>query len=105
MVIQETGTINELATVGGTAQLISISKRRKLLYFRNTSTAAQVVTIAFDNLNGASMIVGTGFVLAPGEYIQDSKSEGYSPWNGEVWAIASAAGATIAISEIQEDNI
>jgi len=105
MVIQETGVTNDVATVGATAQLISVSKRRKLLYFRNTSAAAQVVTLVFDNLNGASMVAGSGFVLAPGEYIQDSKSEGYSPWNGEVWAIASAAGATIAISEVQEDRV
>lgn len=105
MVLQETYSINTTATVGATASKISVSKRRKVLYYRNTSTAAQVITIVFDNLAGGSIVAGSGFVLSPGEFIQDSKSEGYEPWNGEVWAIASAAGATLAITEIQEDRI
>jgi len=104
MVLQETYTINETQTIGATATKISVSKRRKVLYYRNTSTAAQVITIVFDNLKGSAMVAGSGFVLSPGEFIQDSISEGYKPWNGEVWAIASAAGATLAISEVQEDG-
>ena len=94
---------NEVVTIGTTEVNISPKKNRKAIYVRNTSTAAQVVTIALDNINAA--VAGTGIILAPGEYFVESTTEGYKCWNGDIKAIASAAGATIAVMEQpMEDN-
>lgn len=93
---------NEVVTVGATQVLISPKRERKVIYIRNTSTAAQVVTIAFDNVN--AVVAGTGIILAPGEYITESTTQGFKCWNGDIKAIASAAGATLSIMEQQEDE-
>ena len=53
--------------------------------------------IAFDNLN--AVVAGQGIILSPGEYITESTNSGYECWNGDIKAIASAAGATLAIME------
>lgn len=82
-------------TVGAASVLVSKKAARKVIYLRNTSAAAQIITIAFDNVSDA--VAGTGIVLAPGEYVSDSNSEGYTAWNGDIKAIASAAGATLSI--------
>ena len=94
---------NEVITVGATEVNISPKRNRKSIYIRNTSTAAQVVTIVFDNINAAT--AGKGIILAPGEYIVESTTEGYKCWNGDIKAISSAAGATMSIMEQPvEDN-
>jgi hypothetical protein len=84
-------------TIGATSVKISQKQERKVIYLRNTSTAAQVISIAFDNINPA--VANSGIVLAPGEYILDSSSEGYTAWNGDISAISSAAGGTLAMME------
>jgi len=90
-------------TVDATSLLISQKQKRKVIYLRNTSLAAQIITIAFDNINAA--VAGKGIILAPGEYVLDSSSEGYKAWSGDVKAISSAAGGTLAIMESPEDEI
>lgn len=88
---------NDTVTVGATEVVISPKRERKAIYIRNTSTAAQVVTIVFDNLN--AVVAGQGIILSPGEYITESTNSGYECWNGDIKAIASAADATLAIME------
>jgi hypothetical protein len=92
----------DTVTVGATSIMISQKKDRKVIYLRNTSAAAQVITIAFDNINPA--VAGKGIVLSPGEYVLDSSSEGYKAWNGDISAISSAAGGTLAVMETPEYN-
>jgi hypothetical protein len=88
---------NVSLTVGVTEVNISPKKERKSIYIRNTSTSAQIITLAFDNINAVT--AGVGVVLAPGEYITESTTEGYNAWNGDIKAIANAAGGTVAIME------
>jgi hypothetical protein len=97
MAYETDSATNTSITVGATSVLISGKKARKLIYLRNTSAAAQVITLAFDNSNPAVAL--KGIVLAPGEFFLDSLSETYKPWSGEIKAIASAAGATLALQE------
>ena len=88
---------NVSLTVGVAEVNISPKRERKSIYIRNTSTAAQVITLAFDNINAVT--AGVGIVLAPGEYITESTTEGYECWNGDIKAIASAAGGAVSIME------
>ena len=94
--------VNKVVTIGTTSVLVAEKSAKKVIYLRNASTAAQVITIAFDNMNAA--VAGTGLILAPGEYILDSNSEGYKAWNGDIKAIASAAGAVLAVMITAEEN-
>lgn len=97
MALQQNIAINTSVTVGATSILVSGARNRKMVYLRNVSTAAQVITLALDNMSPAVAL--KGIVLAPGEFFLDSVSEGYVPWNGDIKAIASAAGAVLAIQE------
>lgn len=87
----------DTVTIGATSIKISQAQERKVTYFRNTSTTNQVITLAFDNVNVA--VAGKGIILSPGEYFLDSSDIGYRAWNGDINAIASAAGATLAVME------
>lgn len=97
---QELSNIQAL-TIGATAVEISGIKPRKLIYIRNTSAAAQVLTIAFDNFNPA--VAGSGIILSAGEAVTDSTTAGYKCWGGKISAVASAAGGTISFMELKED--
>lgn len=89
-------TRNESVSVGTSNVLISNSNtRRKVLYFKNTSTAAQIISVSY----GDVAVAGQGFVLQPNEYIIESMSEGYIVFQGTVNAISSAAGGTLAVQE------
>jgi len=102
MGLQQNYARNEIITVGATEVLVSGKKNRKVIYGRNTSAAAQTITIVLDNINAA--VAGQGIVLAPGEYFLESTTDGYKCWNGDIKAIASAAGATLAVMEQPEEN-
>ena len=101
MAYDQATNVNKVVTIGTTSTLISEISAKKVIYLRNTSTTAQVITIAFDNMNEA--IAGKGLIIAPGEYILDSNSEGYEAWNGKIKAIASAAGATLSVMITPEE--
>jgi len=88
---------NDTVTVGATSVLVSQKQARKVIYIRNVSTAAQVITLALDNFNNAT--ANKGIVLAPGEFFSDSNSEGYKCWDGDIKAIATAASGSLAIME------
>lgn len=98
--LQQNYARNETVTVGTSEVIISTKRQRKTYYIRNSSTGAQVVTIVLDNFVVAT--AGRGIILSPGEFILDSKSYGYDCWNGDIKAIANAAGATVTIMEQPE---
>ena len=101
MAYEQALNVIKSVTIGATSVLVAGKAPRKVIYLRNTSAAAQVITIAFDNMNAA--VANTGLIIAPGEYVLDSNSEGYSCWNGDIKAIASAAGATLSVMITPED--
>ena len=90
---QQLNTVDK-KTIGTTSVQVSQKSNKKVIYLRNTSTSSQIITIAFDNINPA--VEGVGIILAPGEYINDSSSEGYKAWNGDISAVASAPGAVLS---------
>jgi hypothetical protein len=102
MGIEQNYARNEVITVGATQVLISGKKNRKVIYMRNTSVGGQVITIALDNINAVT--AGRGIILAPGEFTTESTTQGYKCWNGEIKAIASAAGATLSVMEQAEEG-
>lgn len=89
---------NSSASVGATSVKISGAKARKSYVFRNISTGGQVITIALSNFSVA--VANNGIVLNVNDAIVDSNTGGYNCWSGDVHAVASAAGGTLAISEV-----
>lgn len=102
MAYEQALNVIKSVTIGAASVLVAGKADRKSVYLRNTSTAAQVITIAFDNINAA--VANVGVIIAPGEYLLDSNSEGYKCWNGDIKAIASAAGATLSVMITPEEN-
>lgn len=88
---------NESITVGTSEVMISGKRARKTIYMRNTSTTGQVITIVFDDFNAA--VAGKGIILAPGEFITESTTQGYECWSGDIKAVSSAAGGVLAVME------
>jgi hypothetical protein len=90
---------NTSITVGTDSTVLSDQKneqtKRIAFTLINTSTAAQIVSIAFTDEAGA----GKGIVLSPGGFHSESQDAGFTPTQMRISAISSAAGATIAVSE------
>jgi hypothetical protein len=90
--------ITELSdyTIGMTAVKIADNDpSRKVIFIRNNSTAGQIVSIAFSNTQPP--VNGRGIVIGPAQAITDSDNEGYECWEGQIWAISSAAGAAVSV--------
>ena len=90
---------NASLTVGASAvqALPLTTPARTRFALKNVSTAAQVITISFGQ--GKTPVAGEGIVLNVGEMVADSDNIGYECFKGEINAIASAAGGTLAIFE------
>lgn len=68
---------------------------RKVISIINTSTAAQVISIAFTDEAGA----GNGIPLSVGGFYIESQDAGFSVTNSRITAVSSAAGGTVAVME------
>jgi len=88
---------NEAVAVGATAVEVAPARNRTVLYYKNISTAGQVITVWMSSTGAAA--VNTGQVLNPQDWISDSSSQGYSCWSGAVTAISSAAGGVLTVFE------
>lgn len=88
-------TRNETATITTTAALVSTARPRKMYAYRNVSTSGQVITLSFNK----TAIANNGIVLNSGDIFIDSEQVGYTPFQGDISAISSASGGTLAISE------
>jgi hypothetical protein len=95
--MSETPVRNEAVTVGATSVVISPEyvNGRHVLYVRNSSTAAQVITLAF----GQAAVASNGIILNVGDFFYDAISEGYVPYSGQINAISSAAGGQVSVME------
>jgi len=92
--------VNTSQTIGTSPAVVSIEKdnangKRHSIIIINTSTLAQVITLAID----AEAQALAGIVLYPGGSWQDSRDSGYYPTQKQITAVSSAAGGTIAIQE------
>lgn len=87
---------SETVPVGNSSTLISSPKPRKLLYFFNSSTGGQVLTIV---LAPQPAVAGAGVVLQPNTGYMESESEGFKVYGGTINAIASAAGGQLSVME------
>jgi len=95
--LQEPRTARSVITVGTASAEISrqqTNSRRILFSLINTSTGGQSISIAF----GQEAIAGQGIVLAPGGFYTESEDPGFKPTNEQITAIASGAGATLAMT-------
>lgn len=88
-------TLNETKTIGTTAVLLSTARQRKTYAFRNISAGGQVITLSFNK----TAVANNGITLNVNDVYMDSEQAGYTPFQGDISAIASAAGAVITISE------
>jgi len=84
-------------TVGTTPIQICEELERCFLYFGNeTAAGAEKITIVFGNTPAVS---GVGITLAAGAKFMESDSENYKVFRGKVFAVASAAGQSLAVVE------
>jgi len=84
------GTLNAIA-----ANKVMIGYRRTQLIITNTSTAAIVTLCKGDD---QLAIAGAGIRLPPNGSYLESTDSGFQCWQGEIQAVADAAG-TIAVVE------
>lgn len=93
-------TLNTSAVVGtSVVQILNrradMDGKRRALLLKNVSTGGQNITIFFSDQQTATP--GSGIVLRPGDAVGDSQSEGFLAWQGNITAIADAAGGSLAI--------
>ena len=89
---------NGTQTIGTTAVIVVpplMRGQRTALTIINTSTAGQTISRSL----GEEAVAGNSIVLYPGGSWSESRDSVFVPSNERVWAIASAAAATIAIHE------
>jgi len=93
-------TRNAAVTIGLT--VVQLSQRvntgeRVEFSIRNNSTGGQLISLFFSDLETATS--GAGISLSAGQSITQSHDTGYKPWQGNMTAIADAAGGTVSIYE------
>jgi hypothetical protein len=87
----------EVTTVGATSiQVCAVSPYRRALYFHNSSTAGQVITL---NLGLTPAVANAGIVLNPTQSFAWTEDLALACWKGGVTVIADAAAATLSIFE------
>lgn len=70
---------------------------RKGITLRNSSLGGQVISISPSDHEPA--VAYSGIVLSSGQNLSDFTSEGYEAWQGNITAIASAAGGVLSVHE------
>ena len=90
---------NASVTVGTSAVIVLplTSPPRTRFAIKNTSTAAQVITLSFGQEKVP--VAGEGVVLNVGETCADSNGDTYEVFKGAILGIASAAGGTVSVFE------
>jgi len=71
------------------------NQERKVISLMNVSTGGQTITLNI----GDQAVSGSGITISPGGYYHESKDAGFTPTQTFITAIASAAGATLAVQE------
>jgi len=87
-------TLADTQTIGATSVKILDAQKRKEFSLVNTSTGGQIISLTFGMKAAVAL---TGIVLSPGQTYIASDDSGFKCYEGPISAIASAAGATIAI--------
>jgi len=92
---------NTSSTIGTTA--VKIAEKlpvgiRQVIVLTNVSTTGQIITISTGGANAA----GAGIPLRIGDKWTESTDSGFNPTNEQIWAIADAANATLAVYERQK---
>lgn len=83
-------------TIGATGvKVADRDSTRKSIYIYNSSTGGQIITLLLSNTEAISAL--KGIVLGPGMSFTDADSEGYECWEGQIWAISSAADGKISV--------
>lgn len=90
-------TRNELIDVSTSNVSLADPRFRQELIIRNSSTAAQEITLVLSNNQQAE--VNKGIVLKAGESYYASNNTGFTVWSGRINAIASAINGQISIFE------
>lgn len=90
-------TRQELVSVGTASVRAADNVPRRVLFIRNSSTGAQIITISLSGAGPA--VANVGIPLSPGDSFVDSDTEGYQCYQGVVNAISSIAGGQISVYE------
>lgn len=83
-------------TIGTTGvKIADKDSTRKSIYIYNSSAGGQTITLLLSNNEAISGL--KGIVLGAGMSFIDADSEGYECWEGQIWAISSAADGKISL--------
>lgn len=92
---------NDSVSVGTTAVLLldyaNPNNPREFFYIRNSSTAAQVMTLVFGD--NQTITANRGIVLLPTGDYAEAKSESFEVWQGRVWGICDAINGIASVVE------
>jgi len=88
---------DDVITVGATSAEVSpeIDTQRNVLVITNTSTAGQIISLAF----AKEAVAGKGIILYPTGSWAESIDSAFKPTKARITAIASAAGGSVTIHE------
>jgi len=89
---------NASVSVGAASVIVApelMPNDRRVLVITNTSTGGQNITLAW----GETAVAGAGIFLTPNSTWSESIDSGFMPSHRGVFAIASAAGGTVAVHE------
>jgi len=89
-------TRNSREAVGVSTVYISSPKYRKVLYLRNSSPAAQEITIHFGT---GAVTLKEGIILKAGEWYIEASDNGFEAFSGTITAISDLAGGYLTIME------
>jgi hypothetical protein len=89
---------NDEVTVGATPILICTERTRQELNLANISAGGQVVKLIIGKQPTAFTGAG-GVYLIPTMTYWATSAMGFKPTNKAIWAVASAAGAVVAVLE------
>jgi hypothetical protein len=96
--MDEARTGQRVVTVGATSTVVSRLSpiaRRVQFVLTNASTGGQTISISLSQ----EAVAGQGIVLSPGGFYAESTDSGFVASNEDIYAIASGAGGSLAVSE------
>ena len=86
---------DDAVSVGTTSTLLTRAHPRNEIVITNTSTAAQAITLSF----GKPAVATFGVLLQPYSVYFASNTQGFNVYQGDIYAVASAALGQVSIFE------
>jgi len=91
------GRLARNGSVAVDTSVVEVSDMKNRQSFSIMNTGLTTISLFLSDTEGA--VAGSGIVLLPNSSLTDSDGGGYECWKGQITAIGSGAGGTLAIME------